>query len=142
MTIGDPRTEEGREFLKSRSPYYHAPKTKSPLLIAQGANDQRVVTAESDQIVEILQENGGKVVYLLFPDEGHGLRRPSNVLAYFAVTEIFFAQCLGGRSKQIDDELDESSIQVPVGLEHIQGLEHRLKTKRPVPPIKRLPENR
>ncbi len=40
--IGDPRTAEGREFLKQRSPLTFAGKISSPLLIAQGANDPRV----------------------------------------------------------------------------------------------------
>ena len=46
--IGEPRTEEGRAFLKKRSPLSYADQIKKPLLISQGANDPRVRQAEAD----------------------------------------------------------------------------------------------
>ena len=45
-----------------------------PLLIAQGANDPRVKQSESEQIVAALKEAGIDHEYVLFPDEGHGVR--------------------------------------------------------------------
>jgi len=70
-----PDIEEGREFLKKRSPLSFAKNIKKPLLIVQGANDPRVKQAESDQIVEAMKKLSIPVVYLLYPDEGHGLLR-------------------------------------------------------------------
>src|SRR5439155_21656562 len=48
--IGDPRTNEGHELLKERSPLTYVERISRPLLIGQGANDPRVKQAESDQI--------------------------------------------------------------------------------------------
>jgi dipeptidyl aminopeptidase/acylaminoacyl peptidase len=95
--VGDPRTEEGRKQLARQSPLNSAPKIRTPLLVAQGANDPRVKKAESDQIVVALRDRGFPVEYVLAPDEGHGFARPVNNMALMAATEAFFAKHLGGR---------------------------------------------
>lgn len=92
--VGNPKTEP--DFLKSRSPFFHADKIRIPLLVAQGANDPRVVQAESDQIVKVVRANGKTVDYLLFPDEGHGFAVPVNNEAFYARAEEFLARHLGG----------------------------------------------
>lgn len=84
------------DFLRSRSPLFHAQKMKIPLLIAQGANDPRVPQSESDQIVAALRENGVPPEYLLYADEGHGLVKPANRLSFTAAAERFLAEHLGG----------------------------------------------
>lgn len=99
--VGDHRTEEGRKFLESVSPLTHVDSIRKPLLIGQGANDPRVTQAESDQIVTAMQEKNIPVTYVLFPDEGHGFARPENNLSFFAVTDLFLAKHLGGRSEPI-----------------------------------------
>jgi dipeptidyl aminopeptidase/acylaminoacyl peptidase len=96
--VGNPRTE--KEFLKSRSPFFHADKIKIPLLIVQGANDPRVNPKESGQIVDVLKKKGVAVEYLLFPDEGHGLAKPENRLNFYSECEKFLAKYLGGRVEQ------------------------------------------
>lgn len=83
-----------RDFLLSRSPLTHVDKVKIPILIAQGANDPRVVQRESDQMVERLRELGREVEYLLFKDEGHGFRKPENRLAFYRAAEAFLGRHL------------------------------------------------
>jgi dienelactone hydrolase len=95
--IGDPTTPEGKALLVERSPLTSAGKIKTPLMIAQGANDPRVNHAESEQIVIALRDRGFPVEYLLIPDEGHGFARPVNNMASVMATEKFFAGYLGGR---------------------------------------------
>src|SRR5206468_7582154 len=102
--VGDPATDEGQKLLEERSPLTRVDAIKRPLLIGQGANDPRVKQAESDQIVKAMQEKKIPVTYVLFPDEGHGFARPENSLAFFAVTDAFLAQQLGGRSEPISSE--------------------------------------
>lgn len=128
-TIGDPRTEEGRAFLRSRSPVNFAHQTKSPVLIAQGANDSRVPQEQSEIVVEKMQEAGVEVTYLLYPDEGHGFLRPANTRSFNAVLEVFLGRCLGGRYEPIEDQIEESSLQVPVGVNHIAGLAEALGSR-------------
>jgi len=124
--IGDPRTEEGRAFLRERSPLSYADQIKKPLLISQGANDPRVKQAESDQIVQAMQDADIPVTYLLYTDEGHGFVRPENRLSFFAVAEAFLAEHLGGRYEPIGDGLEGSSLTVPVGAEDVPGLAEAL----------------
>ena len=130
--VGDPRTEEGRSFLRSRSPLYLADQIVKPLLIGQGANDPRVKQPESDQIVAAMQAKELPVTYVLFPDEGHGFGRPENRESFYAIMEAFLAECLGGRSQSLDGAFAGSSTQVPVGAEHVPGLEQALQGFEPV----------
>jgi dipeptidyl aminopeptidase/acylaminoacyl peptidase len=131
---GDHRTEAGRTFLASRSPMHRAAELTRPLLIAQGANDPRVKAAESEQLVSTLRARGQPVTYALFADEGHGLARPENRLAFAAVAEIFLAQCLGGKYLPIGEDLAGSSLQVPIGAGEIHALEEALPGRAEVLP--------
>ncbi len=125
-SVGDWTTPEGQEFLKSRSPLTYAGDIKKPLLIGQGANDPRVKQAESDQIVDAMTEKNIPVTYVLFPDEGHGFRRPENSKAFNAVTEGFLHQHLGGRYQPIDDDFEGSTITVPNGADEVPGVSSAL----------------
>jgi len=125
--MGDPRTEEGRQWLTERSPLTHAERIRKPLLIGQGANDPRVKQAESDQIVDAMTANNIPVTYVLFPDEGHGFARPENSKAFNAVAEGFLSACLGGRAEPIADDFEGSSISVPTGAEEVPGLAQALE---------------
>jgi dipeptidyl aminopeptidase/acylaminoacyl peptidase len=125
--IGDPRTAEGRELLKQRSPLTFVDKISKPLLIAQGANDPRVKQAEADQIVAAMQSRHLPVTYVLYPDEGHGFARPQNRIAFYAVAEGFLAKCLGGRVEPIGNDFAGSSLKVVAGAPYIEGLPAALK---------------
>ncbi|MBZ0089211.1 MAG: alpha/beta fold hydrolase, partial [Thermoanaerobaculia bacterium] len=46
--VGEIKTEEGKTFLRSRSPLFKVDAIQRPLLIGQGANDPRVKQAEAD----------------------------------------------------------------------------------------------
>ncbi len=126
--MGDNRTEEGKKFLESISPLFKVDKIKKPLLIGQGANDPRVKQTESDQIVKAMQDKNIPVTYVLFPDEGHGFARPENNLSFFAVTDLFLAKHLGGRSEPIGEDFKGSSVTVPNGAEQIKSLTEALNT--------------
>ena len=128
-TIGDPRTEEGRAFLRSRSPINFAHQTKNPVLIGQGANDSRVPAEQSESVVSKMVDAGVDVTYVLYPDEGHGFQKPKNSMAFNAVMEVFLSECLGGRREEISDQIEGSSMQVPVGAEHIPGLSAALAAR-------------
>ena len=73
--IGDPATQ--RDFLIATSPPFQADRINKPLLVLQGANDPRVLQAESDEIVAQVRANGVPVEYVV-PDEGHGFTKKKN----------------------------------------------------------------
>lgn len=79
--IGHPIND--REMLQEISPLFHASQIRKPLLVLHGAKDPRVQQVQSDDIVAAVKKNGVPVEYLLFPDEGHGFVRKSNLIAAY-----------------------------------------------------------
>jgi dipeptidyl aminopeptidase/acylaminoacyl peptidase len=139
--IGDPRTAEGRELLKQRSPLTFADKISKPLLIAQGANDPRVKQAEADQIVAAMKSRKLPVTYVLYPDEGHGFARPQNRISFYAVAEGFLSKCLGGRAEPIGNDFAGASLKVVDGADYIDGLPAALKALEASPEARQHPES-
>jgi dipeptidyl aminopeptidase/acylaminoacyl peptidase len=129
--VGDPTTPEGKALLTARSPLFKAGDIERPLLIAQGANDPRVKQAESTQIVDAMTAKNIPVTYVLYADEGHGFARPENRMSFFAVSEAFLADCLGGGAEPIADSFQGSSIAVPNGKEFVPGLSEALGMVKP-----------
>ncbi|MEM1175681.1 MAG: S9 family peptidase [Pseudomonadota bacterium] len=130
--VGDVETEEGQQFLRSRSPLYKADQITKPLLIGQGANDPRVKQPESDQIVDAMAANELPVTYVLYPDEGHGFARPENRESFFAVMETFLDDCLDGRSQTMAGAFEGSSTTIPAGIDYVSGLAEALDGFEPV----------
>ncbi|MFT9817838.1 S9 family peptidase [Lysinibacillus sp. NPDC056185] len=79
--VGHP--EKDKELLTAASPVFHVDKIKTPLFVAQGANDPRVNKAESDQIVEALRARGVDVEYMVKDNEGHGFRNEENSIEFY-----------------------------------------------------------
>jgi dipeptidyl aminopeptidase/acylaminoacyl peptidase len=120
--IGDPRTTEGLALLKARSPLHRAGNITKPMLIGHGANDVRCKVAESDQIVAAMTAKGIPVIYVVYPDEGHGFARPENDIAFKAITEWFLARHLGGRAEPVGEDFKGSSHQIRAGGEILQEM--------------------
>lgn len=96
--VGHP--EKDSLMLAQNSPALNADKIKTPLLIAQGANDPRVNKAESDQMVEALRKRGIEVEYIVKDNEGHGFRNEENQFEFYEAMERFLAQHLGEEKKK------------------------------------------
>jgi dipeptidyl aminopeptidase/acylaminoacyl peptidase len=69
---------DDEEFFRAKSPLFHAENIRRPLMVLQGANDPRVIKAESDDIVKAARANGVPVEYVVFEDEGHGFVKKEN----------------------------------------------------------------
>ena len=74
--MGDP--DGDFDMLIERSPITYVDRITAPLMVIQGANDPRVVKAESDQIVDALRARGLDVRYDVYDDEGHGFTKRDN----------------------------------------------------------------
>ena len=94
--LGDPATDGER--LRAISPLFHAENISKPLLVVQGANDPRVLQAESDELVEAVRQTGVPVEYVLFQDEGHGFRKRANRIAASSEYVQFLNRHLKGES--------------------------------------------
>lgn len=99
--MGDPETDGERH--RRISPLFHAQNIEAPLLVVQGANDPRVLQAESDEIVEAVRANGVPVEYVLFPDEGHGFTKRENRIRASEAYVGFLDQYLKGEPTETAD---------------------------------------
>ena len=91
--VGHP--EKDRERLVATSPALNAERIRTPLFIAQGANDPRVNKDESDQMVAALRSRGVDVEYMVKENEGHGFHNDENKFEFYERMEAFLSQHLG-----------------------------------------------
>lgn len=105
----DVDNEVSKALLKQKSPINYVSNIKRPLMIVQGANDPRVNKAESEQMVEVMKKNNIPVIYLLYPDEGHGIARHVNKMTMYSYIESFIAKFLGGDMEQ-DEKVEGSTV--------------------------------
>ena len=92
LSIGHP--EKDREFLTERSPNTHLHQLACPMLVIQGANDPRVLEAESRDLVEALRSQGKEIEYLVFDNEGHDVIKFENKVRCYNEITAFFARQL------------------------------------------------
>jgi dipeptidyl aminopeptidase/acylaminoacyl peptidase len=97
LYVGDPSDPQQEADMLARSPITRVDQIRTPLMVVQGANDSRVVQAESDNLVAALRARGVEVEYMVKEDEGHGFLNPDNNIDMYHAVERFLAQHLGGR---------------------------------------------
>lgn len=101
LFVGDPDIPEHEADMLARSPITRVDQIRTPLLVIQGANDSRVVKAESDNLVEALRDRGVGVEYMVKDDEGHGFLNPENVIDMYRLVDRFLAEHLGVWRKEL-----------------------------------------
>jgi len=93
--MGDPFTSDSVRLYEI-SPLFHADRIKHPVIVLQGANDVRVLPAESDDIVAAMKKNNVPVEYIVFPDEGHGFVKKENEIRGYGAVLAFLDKYLKG----------------------------------------------
>ena len=94
VEYGDERDPKMREFLEKIAPYNKAKNITKPLFVIAGLNDPRVPVSESQQMVNIVRQNGTPVWWLMAKDEGHGYRKKQNQDFQFYTTVEFLEEYL------------------------------------------------
>ena len=94
LYVGDPKDPAAEADMLARSPITRVDEIRTPLLVVQGANDSRVVQAESDNMVAALRDRGVAVEYMVKADEGHGFVNPDNSIDMYQAVERFLAEHL------------------------------------------------
>ena len=72
-----------------RSPISFADRIRTPLLMFHGDNDPVVPVEQSQTMAARMRARGGTVELIVYPDEGHGFRKPENQLDEYRRTEAF-----------------------------------------------------
>ena len=99
-----------RTFLEQISPVHRITKIKGALMVIHGAKDPRVPKHEADQVVAKAREAGIEVEYLIYEDEGHGLRKLKNKVDAYPKMAAFFEKHLADKSA---DEQPEAAAEKP-----------------------------
>ena len=89
---GDPVKD--REALNKLSPMTYLDKIQDPILLIHGATDPRVPVGEAIQIYNKMKSKKLEGELIIFPDEGHGIRKRKNRAIYIANTLNFFKKHL------------------------------------------------
>ena len=89
---GDPVKD--REALNKLSPMTYLDKIQDPVLVIHGATDPRVPVGEAIQIYNKMKSKGLEGELIVFPDEGHGIRKRKNRAVYIANILGFFKKHL------------------------------------------------
>jgi dipeptidyl aminopeptidase/acylaminoacyl peptidase len=86
---------QAQAIYQSRSPLQHLDGFKVPLLVLQGAEDPVVPPNQSAVIVNALRARHAPVAYLLYEGEGHGFRKPENIIRSLQAELSFYGQVFG-----------------------------------------------
>jgi len=95
--VGDPVKDS--LMLAEVSPVFLVDRIRSPLFVAQGANDPRVNINESNQIVDSLRKMGVTVEYMVKDNEGHGFYNQENQFDFYRSMEKFLGEHLGNEAE-------------------------------------------
>ena len=90
--LGDPTTDA--KSYEEASPLKYIHNVRAPLLVLQGENDPRVPSEESEQVVNILKQEGHIVEAHYYPAEGHGFAKTENQIDAIKRTEQWFDRYL------------------------------------------------
>jgi dipeptidyl aminopeptidase/acylaminoacyl peptidase len=94
VEYGDERDPKMREFLERIAPANKAKNITKPLFVIAGKNDPRVPVSESQQMVNVVRQNGTPVWWLMAKDEGHGFAKKKNQDYQFYATAMFVKEYL------------------------------------------------
>jgi dipeptidyl aminopeptidase/acylaminoacyl peptidase len=89
MFLSDSYTNLGGKYYQ-RSPIMHAQKVRTPTLNICGALDRCTPAAEAAQFHNALLENDVESALVIYPEEGHGIRKFPAVIDYAARTVAWF----------------------------------------------------
>ncbi|WP_419699864.1 alpha/beta hydrolase family protein [Mucilaginibacter sp. NFX135] len=85
--VGNPETDADQ--LRAISPVFHTDKIKAPLIIFQGAKDQRANISELNQFVRELRKRNVDVKYFLKPNERAFFKNEHNRMEMYTEIEKF-----------------------------------------------------
>lgn len=90
--IGDP-DKDAQQF-RDTSPLLRAAEIKQPVLMAYGAQDQRVPLINGEKMRAALAGHNKSVQWVVYPDEAHGWRREANQIDFWTRVEKFLGESL------------------------------------------------
>jgi dipeptidyl aminopeptidase/acylaminoacyl peptidase len=85
---------EDPEIYRKLSPVTYAAKVRTPLLLTQNENDERVAATQALEFYRAVQTTRTPVEYYMYPNETHGTMQPNHQLDKLRKTEAWFRKYL------------------------------------------------
>ena len=82
---------EQQQIYQERSPINHIDQLNCPVIFLQGLEDKVVPPNQAQLMVNSLEKKGIPVVYVKFPDEGHGFRKSENIIRAMEAELSFYS---------------------------------------------------
>ena len=83
---------QAAEVYRQRSPIFFVDKIQDPVALFQGENDSVVNRSQSDELAHSLARRAIPHVYHVYPDEGHGFRKPETIDHLYKTIDKFLRQ--------------------------------------------------
>ncbi len=90
--IGDPERDAAQ--FRATSPLANAAKVRAPVLMAYGGADRRVPVVHGERMRDALMNNGVRVDWVVYGDEGHGFLREANRFDFYGRVAKFLGEHL------------------------------------------------
>ncbi len=84
-----------RATYDARSPLHHVDGIEAPLLLLQGLEDRVVPPSQTTAIADALRARGREVEVVELEGEGHGFRKPENIVRTAELELEFLGRCWG-----------------------------------------------
>lgn len=120
--VGDAFDDEEAKMLAKHSPINFVDKVRAPMLMTTGSLDARVPQQQMDSMADSLNNAGKEVIYFYYPNEGHDYRAPESWISFWAVTEHFLSDNLGGKALEVGGDFELGDHKVVYGEEYIEKL--------------------
>ena len=91
------RLPEDRDVYDRRSPITNIDNLDVPILVLQGLDDKVVPPAQAEAIVAGARRRGVPHAHITFAGEGHGFRKPANIIAWHLAELAFCGEVFGIR---------------------------------------------
>jgi dipeptidyl aminopeptidase/acylaminoacyl peptidase len=86
--VGDPKKDQAR--IAKNSPLRNASKIKAPVLLMMGEADDRVPLVHGTKMRDAMKAAGVPHEFHVYVGEGHGWRKPENIVDFYKRAEAFF----------------------------------------------------
>ncbi len=108
--LGDPTNKKDRATLADQSPINFVKKIQCPILFTTGSKDARVPKSQVDNMVAAMKKAKKEPVYFYYPNEVHDYVKKESWISFWAITEHFLKQQLGGRAQPIGTDKDQGDL--------------------------------
>ncbi len=126
---GDPVDIGTRAQRVEWSPLTHVDALERPVLVWHGERDRVVPEEAIEDFARAAGALGKPLTWVVWPQGRHGLYRPADAHAEHVIEARFLQACLGGRAEGWDALPTDAYLQVPIGVERLDGLADALAAR-------------